>query len=261
MSVDSINSVGSPYSPYNPTNTSLTTGQQINRSADNAAGLAVVTGMTTEIMGQSVGMRNANDGMSLLQTADGATRGMTESIQRMYELSVQSMNGTLSASQRNMLNTEFQQQMEEINRTASTTKFNDISLLDGANPDIEIALGDSSKSTLTMPTLTSDALGLTGVDISNPANAGAAAEALLNATDSLSSSQANFGAQQNGLYSAVSSMATSQENSYASRSQILDTDMARASTDKARNDVLMQASIMMQAQGNQDKSNVLQLLG
>jgi flagellin len=260
MSVDSINSVGSPYSPYNSVTQSLTSGKQINSSADNAAGLAVATGMTTEIMGQSMGMRNANDGMSLLQTADGATRGMTASVQRMYELSVQAMNGTLNASQRNMLNQEFQQNLQEINRTASTTKFNDISLLDGANPQIDIALGDS-KSTLNLPTLTSDALGLTGMDITDPANAGTAMEALLNATDMLSTSQAEFGAQQNGLYSAVSNMATEQQNAYASRSQIMDTDFARASTDRARNDVLMQASIMMQAQGNQDKSNVLQLLG
>lgn len=260
MSVDSINSVGSPYSPYNSVTQSLNSGKQINSSADNAAGLAVATGMTTEIMGQSVGMRNANDGMSLLQTADGATRGMTASVQRMYELSVQAMNGTLNASQRNMLNQEFQQNLQEINRTATTTKFNDISLLDGANPQIDIALGDS-KSTLNLPTLTSDALGLTGMDITDPANAGTAMEALLNATDMLSTSQAEFGAQQNGLYSAVSNMATEQQNAYASRSQIMDTDFARASTDRARNDVLMQASIMMQAQGNQDKSNVLQLLG
>lgn len=217
--------------------------------------------MSTEIIAQSAGMRNANDGISLLQTADGAARGMTNSIQRMYELSVQSMNGTLNDSQRNMLNTEFQQNLQEINRTATTTKFNDISLLDGQNPDINIALGDSSKSTLNMPTLTSDALGLTGMDITNTANAGSAMEALLNATKLLSNSQAEFGAQQNSLYSAVSSMAISEQNSYSARSQIMDTNMASASTDKARNDVLMQASIMMQAQGNQDKSNVLQLLG
>ncbi len=261
MSVDSVNSLGSPYASYNPAMTSIASGKQINTSADNAAGLAVVTGMTTEIMEQSVGMRNANDGMSLLQTADGATKGMVNSVQRMYELSVQSLNGTLSASQRNMLNTEFQQQMQEINRTATTTKFNEISLFDGQNPQINIALGADNNSTLNMPTLTTDTLGLTGMDISNPANASLAMESLLKATESLSTSQAQFGAQQNGLYSAISNMATSQQSEYASRSQILDTDMARASTDKARNDALMQASIMMQAKGNQDKSNVLQLLG
>lgn len=261
MSVDSVNSLGSPYSSFNPTTASITSGKQINTSADNAAGLAVVTGMTTQIMQQSVGMRNANDGMSLLQTADGATKGMVNSVQRMYELSVQSLNGTLNASQRSMLNTEFQQHLQEINRTATTTKFNEISLLDGQNPEINIALGDDNNNKLTMPTLTTDALGLTGMNISNPANANLAMEALLKATESLSTSQAEFGAQQNGLYSAVSNMAVGQQNEYASRSQILDTDMARASTDKARNDVLMQASIMMQAKGNQDKSNVLQLLG
>lgn len=259
MSVDSINSIGSPYSSYSPAAASMTSGQQINRSADNAAGLAVATGMSTEIMEKSMGMRNANDGMSLLQTADGATRGMTASVQRMYELSVQSMNGTLNASQRNMINTEFQQHLQELNRTTETTKFNGISLLDGQNPEINIALGDSS-STLNMPTLTSDALGLTGLDLTSTANAGAAMEALMEATKTLSTSQAQFGAQQNGLYSAFSNMAVGRENDFASRSQIMDTDYARASMNKARDDVLFQASIMMQAQGNQDKSNVLQLI-
>lgn len=260
MSVDSINNLSSSYSAYNPTNQSITSGTQINRAADNAAGLAITTGMTTEIIGQSVGMRNANDGISLLQTADGATRGMTESVQRMYELSVQAMNGTLNASQRNMLDQEFQQNLQEINKMATTTKFNEISLLDGQNPQINIALGDSS-STLDLPTLTTDALGLTGMSINDLTQIGTTMDALLNATSALSSSQAEFGAQQNGLYSAVSNMATSQQNSYASRSQILDTDYARASANKARDDVLNQAGIMMQAHNNQDKANVLQLLG
>lgn len=260
MSVDSINNLSSSYSAYNPTTQSITSGTQINRAADNAAGLAITTGMTTEIIGQSVGMRNANDGISLLQTADGATRGMTESVQRMYELSVQAMNGTLNASQRNMLDQEFQQNLQEINKMATTTKFNEISLLDGQNPQINIALGDSS-STLDLPTLTTDALGLTGMSINDLTQIGTTMDALLNATSALSSSQAEFGAQQNGLYSAVSNMATSQQNSYASRSQILDTDYARASANKARDDVLNQAGIMMQAHNNQDKANVLQLLG
>lgn len=260
MSVDSINNLSSSYSAYNPTTQSITSGAQINRAADNAAGLAITTGMTTEIIGQSVGMRNANDGISLLQTADGATRGMTESVQRMYELSVQAMNGTLNASQRNMLDQEFQQNLQEINKMATTTKFNEISLLDGQNPQINIALGDSS-STLDLPTLTTDALGLTGMSINDLTQIGTTMDALLNATSALSSSQAEFGAQQNGLYSAVSNMATSQQNSYASRSQILDTDYARASANKARDDVLNQAGIMMQAHNNQDKANVLQLLG
>ncbi|WP_006460898.1 flagellin N-terminal helical domain-containing protein [Thiomicrospira aerophila] len=259
MSINATNTGGANFSSFSPTAASMTSGLQINRAADNPAGLAVTTDMTTEIMSKSVGMRNASDGVLLLQTADGAAQSMTANLQRMYELSIQSMNGTLNPSQRNILNNEFQQNLQELGRIAETTQFNGVALFNGENPDINIELGDSSAS-LTMPTLNNDALGLSGLDISNPANATATTDALRTALDTLSSSQAQFGAQQNGLFSAISNMATGQQNDYASRSQILDTDFARASMNKAREDVLNQAGIMMLAQSNQDKANVLQLI-
>lgn len=258
MNVDSINSVAA-YNPYNSVNQSMASGKQINNAADDPAGLAVATGMNSQILEQSMGMRNANDGISMLQTADGTARGMTVSVQRMYELSVQSMSGTLNASQRNILNMEFQQNLQEMNRMASTTQFNGMNLFDGSNSDINIALGGSNNN-VNLPNLTASALGIDSLDISDMSNAGLAMEALMQAQDTLSSTQAEFGAQQNRMYSAVSNMAINEQNTQASMSQIMDTDYARAATERARNDVLAQAGLMMQAQGNQDRANVLQLI-
>ncbi|WP_044407044.1 flagellin [Thiomicrospira microaerophila] len=259
MSIDAINTIGSPFASYSPSSASMTSGQQINRAADNPAGLAVANGFQQAAMREAVGMSNANSGISLLQTADGASRSMTENILRMQELSLQAMNGTTNPAQRNALNTEFQQMMQAIDQTSQNTKFNGMNLLNGENADLSIALGDSA-SRLSLPELSLNSLGLAGLDLSNPANANLALESLQKAGSLLSTTQAEFGAQQNGLLSAAAEMSTSRQNSLASFSQIMDTDYARASTEKAREDVLLQAGIMMQAQGNQDRANVLALI-
>lgn len=260
MSIDSINSVGSPYSSTSTAAEGLTSGLRINNSGDDAAGLAVAIGMTSDIMRDSVGIRNGNDGIGLLKTADGAAQGLTNSMQRMYELSMQAMNGTLNNSQRNMLNAEFQQHLQEIERTAQTTKFNGVELFNGSNESIDIALGENSTSSLKMPNLTLEALGLDGLDLTNVANAGQAAETLMKATEQMGDHFADFGAQQNGLYSAISGLAISAENTQASRSQIMDADFAKLAAAKAKEDVKEQAFIMMHAHKNHDKANVLQLI-
>jgi flagellin len=259
MSVDSINTIGSPFSSYSPAAASMTSGQQINRAADNPAGLAVANGFQQLAMQESIGMRNANDGISLLQTADGASRSMTENILRMQELSLQALNGTTNPAQRNALNAEFQQMMKSIDQTSQNTKFNGMALFTGEFSDLSLAVGDS-QSNLNLPELSLNSLGLAGLDLTNPANANLALESLQKAGSLLSGTQAEFGAQQNGLFSTVSEMQTSRQNSLASFSQIMDTDYARAATDKAREDILLQAGLMMQAQGNQDRANVLQLI-
>ena len=259
MSVDSINSIGSPFASYSPTAASMTSGQQINRAADNPAGLAVANGFQQANMREAIGMRNANDGISLLQTADGASRSMTENILRMQELSLQAMNGTMNPAQRSALNTEFQQMMQTIDQTSQNTKFNGMALFSGEYSDLSVALGET-ESNLSLPELSLNSLGLSGLDLSNPSNANLALESLQQAGSLLSNTQAGFGAQQNGLASAASQMAVSSQNAQASFSQIMDTDYAQASVNKAREDVLLQAGLMMQSQGNQDRANVLQLI-
>lgn len=259
MSIPAIPSTGNLYSASSNPAAQMSSGKQINTAADNPAGLAIVNAMNSQVMAQSVGMRNANDGIGLLQTADGATQSFSINMQRMYELSVQAANGTLNPAQRNHLNTEFQQGLKELDRIATTTQFNGMNLLNAEHNSIQIALGDAS-SELTLPNLQTDVLGLANLDLSNPANAGLAMQSLQSANELMGQVRAQFGAEQNGLLSAFNNMANTQINTIGSRSQIEDTDMAKAASEKAREDVLNRAGIMMLAIGNQERSNTLQLL-
>jgi len=258
-----------PYTPIagnyssgvNPTTQSLATGSRINGAADDAAGLAVVAGMTSQINAQDMGTRNANDGVSMLQTADGASESIGSSLQRMKELSIQSMNGTYSDSQRQMMNLEFQQNLQGISQIAETTSFNGNKLLNGDSASMEIALGSDSSSSLTLPNLSSAGLSIDGLDLSNPANAALAAEGITAALETLATARGEFGAQQNGLSSAIEGIESQSINVMSSRSQISDTDFAKASSEQAKQNILNQSAIAMQSQGMQSKAAVLQLLG
>jgi len=203
--------------------------------------------------------RNANDGISLLQTADGASESITASLQRMNELALQASNGTMNDSQRSMLNQEFQQNLQGINQIAESTSFNGQNLLNGDISNINIALGESS-SQLNLPNLTSDGLSITGLDISNSANASNALGGLATAIEQLSTQRSGFGAQQNGLTSAFENIQSQNVNSSAARSQINDTNYAKAMTEQVRQNVLQDSAIAMQAQTNQSRASVLQLL-
>ncbi|WFE68126.1 flagellin [Thiomicrospira sp. R3] len=259
MSIESINSLGSNFSSISPASANMTSGQQINRAADNPSGLAVATGLKQDAIRDSAGLRNANDGISLLQTAESGSRSITANIQRMMELSLQSMNGTMNPAQRNTLNTEFQQMMQAIDQTTQNTKFNGMALLNAENTELSIALGETS-TTLGLPELSLASLGLSSLNINNANNATLALDSLQKASSLLSDTQALLGAQQNGLFSAGNDMATLKQNTLESLSQIIDTNYAKAASDQAREDILTKAGIMMQAQGNQDRANVLQLI-
>ncbi|QKI89714.1 flagellin [Thiomicrorhabdus xiamenensis] len=241
------------------TNQSMTSGSQINQSADNASGQAIVTALNTQITTQDIAGRNTLDGMSLLQTADGASATIAERLQRMTELTVQALNGTMSVSQRSMLDQEFQQNLAGINEIAQNTSFNQQNLLNGGTSSIEIAMGDTSTS-LNLPDLTTNGLGLSGLSIDNPANASTVLDGLGSAMESLSLTRSGFGAQQQGLMTAYNNLQTQNENAQAARSRINDTNMAQASTDQARQNMLLDARITMQAQSNQQQASVLQLL-
>ena len=248
------------FSGVNPATESLTSGSRINSAADDAAGLAVVTALTTQVNTQDVATRNANDGISMLQTADGASESINASLQRMNELSIQAMNGTYSASQRQMMNVEFQQNLEGINQIAETTSFNGNKLLNGDSASMDIALGANSNSSLTLPNMTSGGLSIDGLDLSNPANAALASEGITAALEQMSGARAEFGAQQNGLTSSIENISSQNINSMSARSQISDTDFAKASAEQAKQNILNQSAIAMQSQGMQSKAAVLQLL-
>ncbi|MDG6773547.1 flagellin [Thiomicrorhabdus sp. ZW0627] len=241
-------------------NSSIASGSQINQSGDNAAGQAVVSTLTSQINTQDMASRNANDGISLLQTADAGSESINNNLLRMNELAIQAQNGTLNSQQRDMLNQEFQQNLASINSTANNTSFNGVNLLNADTSSVDIALADSS-STLNLPNLTPNSLGLSGLDISNPANAATALQGLSLANEQLLNNRSQFGAQQNGLTSSLNNLANQNLNALSTRSQISDTDFARAIAEQVRQSILNESSAMMQAQNNQSRGNVLQLLG
>lgn len=262
MAIESLNAVdtSSIMSGLNKTNQSLTSGSQINSAADNAAGSAIVASLSSKINTQDIGIQNATMGGNLLQTADGATSQITEQLQRLSELSIQSLNGTYNSSQRAAMNAEFQQGLNSINSFAESSSFNGMNLLNGQTTAVDIALGSGNTASLSLPNLTLDGLGLTGADISNPNNALAFQTQLQDALGIVSESQAQFGAQQNGLSASASNLANQNVNAQGTRSQINDTNYASAVSDQARLQVLNQTSLAMQAQNNQNYSNVLSLL-
>lgn len=262
MDISAYSTLNNPShsSTLNSINESLASGSRVNHASDNPSAQAIITTLTSQANAQDMATRNANDGISLLQTADGASNSITHSLQRMNELSIQSLNGTLSPSQRSILNQEFQQNLQSIHQISDSTSFNGNQLLNGDAASLDIALGETT-SRLNLPNLSTDALSITGLDISNPANASLALEGIGLAIDQLGSARSQFGAQQNGLTSAISDLQNQSLNTMASRSQLSDTDFARAITEQSRLNILNESSIAMLSQGTQSKSSVLRLLG
>ncbi|MCF6254649.1 MAG: flagellin-like protein, partial [Thiomicrorhabdus sp.] len=236
MNINANNlSVSSLYSSnLSSVNQSLASGQRINSASDDPAGQAIINALNTQINAQDIGVQNANAGISMLQTADGASDMITQSLQRMNELSLQAMNGTLNTSQRDMLNNEFQQNLQNINQIVESTSFNGQTLLNGDMSSVNIALGAESNNTLSLPTLTTDALSITGLSIADPSNASAALSSISTAIEQLSTSRAEFGAQQNGLTSSVDNLQSQNVASYATQSQLSDTDFAKAISEQSR---------------------------
>ena len=242
----------------------LTSGLRINKAADDAAGLAVATGMTTQIRGTDQAIRNANDGMSLLQTVDGATEEVVNMLQRMRELSVQSMNGTYNDDNRMQMNAEFAQLQTEISRVAETTKFNETALMNGSNADLDLHVGWETASDNKITISLMDFTGMTAiastVNVSAVGNASTAIGLIDDNLASIKEQRANWGALQNRLDYTVSNLANVNENMNGARSQIQDADYARESAQLARVQVLQQAGMAMLGQANQQSQNVLSLL-
>lgn len=262
MAIESINNqnnfVSSNVQP-SASAQALASGSRINQSADDPSGQAVVTAMTSQINMQDQGVRNANDGINMMQTADGAMQNMASQMQTLSGLSVQAMNGTYNESQRQAMNQQFMQTVQGIEQIAQTTQFNGMNLLNGENSELSIALGDSD-SKVSMFDFSNANTGLDGLNLSSPSAARAANDALTEVMDQLKESQATVGAQQNGLTSAAENLMSQNVNTQASRAQINDTDYAQSVTERTREQVLQQAQIAMQAQSNQSQGDVLQLL-
>ena len=249
----------------------LSSGLRINSAADDSAGLAISQRMTAQVRGMNVAIRNANDGISLAQTADGALSSVGDSLQRMRELSVQALNSTNSGSDKDSLNQEFQQLSAEINRVIGGTTFNGAAILAGSAGTLTFQVGanTTTNDTLTVTTIdmTADA-SITAVtantvviDSTTDQNAlNTVVNAIDDAINDVNGKRAVFGATQNRFNAVVSNLQSSVENQAAASSRITDADFATETANMSRAQILQQAGTAMVAQANQQPQQVLKLL-
>lgn len=242
----------------------LSTGLRITQASDDAAGLAISERLRSQIRSLDQAKRNANDGVSLVQTAEGALGETSNILSRMRELAVQANNGTVSTKDKTTLNEEFTALVDEVNRIARSTEFNGINLLDGSASNLSLQVGfgvtggvDTVGVSLTpslSTTLSINSLSLTG------SNASAAIAAIDGAIDSVTSQRGSFGAIQNRLSSAVSTLGVQIENLSAAESRIRDVDVAAETAELTRNSILQQAATAILGQANQASGSALSLL-
>ena len=247
----------------------LSSGLRINSAADDAAGLAISQRMNAQVRGMNVAIRNANDGISLSQTADGALASVSDSLQRMRELAVQSRNSTNSDSDKESLNLEYQQLSSEIGRVLGGTTFNGKQILgsDAGTLTFQVGANVTTNDTIDIQTtnLTSDTkiTTVTGASIGSASNASALATVITDidtAIDDVNSQRAVFGASQNRFNAVVSNLQTAVENQSAAASRITDADFASETAAMSRAQILQQAGTAMVAQANQLPQSVLKLL-
>ena len=243
----------------------LSTGSRVNSAKDDAAGLSIGTTMTSQIRGMNQAVRNANDGISLLQTAEGAMIEQTNMLQRMRELAVQSVNETLDDTQRGYLNDEFTALKSQIDDVANNTTWNSKSLLTGSASTpttFTFQVGANKGNTLSVDVAgtTKTALEIESMDIGTIDEASTAIEDIDKSIDAINSSRAKIGAGINRLTYVTDNLSNVIQNTAASRSQILDTDYATTTTNLARAQIIQQAGTAMLAQANQLPQSVLALL-
>ncbi len=247
----------------------LSTGLRINSAKDDAAGLAISQTMTSQIRGLNQAIRNANDGVSLLQTAEGAMIEQTNMLQRMRELAVQAANDTVTSDQKAYLDTEYQQLLEEIDRIGGATQWNGENVLDatgGTDADgiYVFQVGSNSAQTVSVTILdmsTADALAdIAAGDITDSANANDAIDNIDLALAAINDQRATIGAGINRLTYAMDNLASVSANATESRGRVLDADYAKETTELARTQIIAQAGTAMLAQANQVKQTVLSLL-
>ena len=246
----------------------LSTGNRINSAGDDAAGVAVVQSMTAQIRGLNQAVRNANDAVNLLQTAEGSMVETTNMLQRMRELAVQAANGTYSSTQRNYLKTEFDELGSQIDDISADTTWNGKQLLDETDADsgtsgmFEFQVGQDSDQTIsvTIDDMSLEGLGASGLDISTASGASEAIATLDDALDLINEQRAEIGASINRLTYAADNLTNISSNISASRSTIMDTDYASASTQLSKTQIIQQAATAMLAQANQQPQSVLSLL-
>lgn len=244
----------------------LSTGLRVNSAKDDAAGLAIAERMSSQVRGMNVAIRNANDGISLAQTAEGALGKVSDMAQRMRELAVQSVNVTNDTTDRAALDLEFQELAEEITRTIAGTEFNGLNITAGDAGDLvfQIGAGTTANDTITVTTKDMSAeAGITDVtsgDITTVDNATTAMDNIDALLTLVNTERATYGATQNRFEAVVSTLEISAENQAAARGRIMDADFASETANMTRAQVLQQAGTAMLSQANSAPQNVLSLL-
>lgn len=244
----------------------LAQGQRITRAGDDASGLAVSEKMRAQVRGLNQAVRNINDGVSFIQTTEGYLQGTTESLQRIRELSVQAANGIYAEEDRGYIQVEVSQMVTEINRIASQAQFNTMNLLDGnlaeGGDGMRIHMGANTDqySFMYVNSMTAEALGVEGADVTTMDNANTLIATVDNALKTVNEQRSNLGAYQNRMEMASRSQATASENLQSTESQIRDLNMATGMVELAREQILNQAGTAMLAQANQSTASVTRLL-
>jgi len=245
----------------------LASGSRINKGADDAAGLAISENLKAQIRSTRQANRNANDGISMVQTAEGGLNEIGNIIIRMRELGIQASSDTVSDTERGFVDKEIQQLKSELQRIASVTTWGKSKLLDGSTPAFDFQVGifnseeeDRITYDATSNVATLEALNLADLDYSSKEGAQVAIEQLDIAQENVNGMRSELGALQNRLMSTVNNLGVFEENMSAANSRIRDTDMANASAELTRNNILLQASTSALAQANQSTSVALNLL-
>ncbi len=240
----------------------LSSGYKVNRAADDAAGLAISEKMRSQIRGLNRASDNAQDGISLIQTAEGALNETHSILQRMNELATQAANDTNTAIDRGAIKSEIDALVEEIDRIKTTTQFNTQNLLDGkfSQKNLQVGALSGQKIQITIGDMSAATLGVDGVTVDSFANAGTSMTAIQKAIDTVSTQRASLGALQNRLEHTVANLDNVSENTQAAESRIRDTDMAEEMVEYSKNNILAQAGQSMLAQANQSTQGVLSLL-
>jgi flagellin len=245
----------------------LSSGSRINRSADDSAGLAISENMKAQIRSSAQARRNANDGISLVATAEGGLNETSNLITRIRELGIQAASDTVGDRERGYIDLEVQQLKSEMDRIANTSSWNTTKLLDGSTPAFDFQIGvyssefdrisfDSSQVISTL-----EGLGLTEVDLSTKEGAQGSIDALDEVQNRVNGMRSSIGSLQNRLVATVDTLAITEENLAAANSRIRDTDIAEASSELARNTVLQQSGTASLAQANQSTALALKLIG
>lgn len=245
----------------------LSSGSRINKSADDAAGLAISENMKGQIRSSAQARRNANDGISLVQTAEGGLNEISNIVTRMRELAIQAASDTVGDRERGFINLEVEQLKSETDRIANTASWNSTKLLDGSTPafDFQVGLYSTENDRISFNSAnniaTLDALGLADVDYASKEGAQSSLALLDEAQSNINGMRSNIGALQNRLTSTVDTLAVTEENLAAANSRIRDTDVAAVSSELARNSVMQQAGTATLAQANQSTQLALKLIG